>query len=146
MWWVLPHIDMNQPRRTGVPHSRTPSHHPPHPIPLGCPRAPALSALLHASICTGHLFHVWQYTCFKSSHPRLLPQSPKSLFFTSVSLLQQILKTQTLFQRKQHLNIFTLKSFSLVSLKGSSARASLCPGMKAPRFPCWVRAASSLGS
>ena len=42
-----------------------------------------------------------------------------------MSLLQQILKTQTLFQRKQHLNIFTLKSFSLVSLKDSGARASL---------------------
>ena len=35
---------------TGVPpHPEPPSHLPPHPIPLGCPRAPALSALLHAS-------------------------------------------------------------------------------------------------
>ena len=42
-----------------------------------------------------------------------------------MSLLQQILKTQTLFQRKQHLKIFTLKSFPLVSLKDSHARASL---------------------
>ena len=25
-----------------------PSHLPPHPIPLGCPRAPVLGALLHA--------------------------------------------------------------------------------------------------
>ena len=30
-------------------HPEPPSHLPPHPIPLGCPSAPALSALLHAS-------------------------------------------------------------------------------------------------
>ena len=29
------------------PHSQTPSHLPPQPIPLGCPRALALGALLH---------------------------------------------------------------------------------------------------
>ena len=32
-----------------VPHPEPATHLPPHPIPLGCPRAPALSALLHAS-------------------------------------------------------------------------------------------------
>ena len=30
------------------PHLELPSRLPPHPIPLGCPRAPALSALFHA--------------------------------------------------------------------------------------------------
>ena len=30
------------------PHPEHPSHLPPHPIPLGCPRALALGALLHA--------------------------------------------------------------------------------------------------
>ena len=30
------------------PHPEPPSKPPPHPIPLGCPRVPALSALLHA--------------------------------------------------------------------------------------------------
>ena len=37
---------------TGVhvsPYPERPSHLPPHPIPLGYPRAPALSALFHAS-------------------------------------------------------------------------------------------------
>ena len=37
---------------TGIhvsPHPEPSSHLPPHPIALGCPRAPALSALLHAS-------------------------------------------------------------------------------------------------
>jgi len=51
LWWFLPHTDMNQPRvymcppiLNSPPYSLpTPSH------PLGCPRAPALSALLHAS-------------------------------------------------------------------------------------------------
>ena len=36
---------------TGVhvfPCPEPPFHFPPHPIPLGCPSAPALSALLHA--------------------------------------------------------------------------------------------------
>ena len=32
-----------------VPHPEPPSHLPPHPIPLGHPRAPALSTLSHAS-------------------------------------------------------------------------------------------------
>ena len=30
-------------------HPEPPSHLPPQAIPLGCPRAPALGALLHAS-------------------------------------------------------------------------------------------------
>ena len=37
---------------TGIhasPQPEHPSRLPPHPIPLGCPRAPALGALLHAS-------------------------------------------------------------------------------------------------
>ena len=29
-------------------HPESPTHHPPHPIPLGCPRALVWSALLHA--------------------------------------------------------------------------------------------------
>ena len=31
------------------PHPEPPTHHPPHLITLGCPRALALSVLLHAS-------------------------------------------------------------------------------------------------
>ena len=43
---VLPFIDMNQPLGYMCsPHPEPPSHLPPHPIPLGCPSAPALSAL-----------------------------------------------------------------------------------------------------
>ena len=36
-------------RCTCVPHPEPPSYLPPHSIPLGCPRAPALSALFQAS-------------------------------------------------------------------------------------------------
>ena len=45
--WVLPYIDPNKPHVS--PHPEYPSNFPPHPIPIGCPRASALSALLHAS-------------------------------------------------------------------------------------------------
>ena len=58
------------------------SHLPPHPIPLACPRAPALSTLLHTSnLHWPSVLHMvmfmFQCYCFKLSHPRLLPQSPK---------------------------------------------------------------------
>ena len=70
---------------TGVhvsPHPEPPTHFPPHPIPLGCPRAPALSALLHAlNLHWSSVLHMTMYMfqCYslKSSHPRLLPQNPK---------------------------------------------------------------------
>ena len=72
-------------------HPEHPSHPPPHPIPLGCPRALALSALLHAlNLHWSSILHmvIYMFQCYSliSSHPRLLPES-KSLFFTSVSLL-----------------------------------------------------------
>ena len=65
-----------------VPHLEPPSHLPPHPIPQGCPSAPALSALFHASTfdwsSISHMV-IYMFQCYslKSSHPRPLPQSPK---------------------------------------------------------------------
>ena len=64
----------------------------PHSIPLGCPRASALSALLqalnlHRSSILHVVIYIFQCCSLKSSHPHLLPQEFKSLFFTSVSLL-----------------------------------------------------------
>ena len=67
---------------TCVPHPEPPSHLPPHPIPQGCPSAPALSALFHASNLEwwsiSHMV-IYMFQCYsvKSSHPHLLPQSPK---------------------------------------------------------------------
>ena len=59
-----------------------PSHLPPHPIPLGCPSTPALSALFHApNLDWWSISHmvIYMFQCYplKSSHPRLLQQNPK---------------------------------------------------------------------
>ena len=69
---------MNQP----FPPSWTPSHLPPHPIPQGHPSAPALSTLSHALNLDWQpisLMVIYMFQCysFNSSHPHLLPQSPK---------------------------------------------------------------------
>ena len=60
----------------------TTPHLPPHPIPLGCPRAPALSALLHAlnlhqSSTLHQVIYMLQRYQVTSSHPCLLPRSPE---------------------------------------------------------------------
>ena len=64
------------------PHPELPSHLPPHPTPLGCIRAPALGALLHAlnshwSSVLHMVIYTFQCYSLKSSHPHLLPLSPK---------------------------------------------------------------------
>ena len=70
-------------------HPEPPFHLPPHPIPLGCPRAPAMSALSHASnldwwSVSHMIIYTFQWYSLKSSHPRLLPQSPKSVLYICV--------------------------------------------------------------
>ena len=77
----MPYIDMNKPR-TCVPHPEPLSHLSTHLIPLGCSNAPALSALFHASnMYRSSILHmiIYMFRCYslKSSHARLLPQSPK---------------------------------------------------------------------
>ena len=67
---------------TCVPHPEPPSHLPPHPIPLGHPSAPALSILSHASnldwrSISHTIIYMFQCYSLRSSHPCLLPQSPK---------------------------------------------------------------------
>ena len=67
---------------TCVPHPESPSHLPPHPIPQCHPSAPALNTLSHASNLdwrsSSHMI-IYMFQCYslKSSHPRLLQQSPK---------------------------------------------------------------------
>ena len=78
----LPYIDMNQPWVYMVPHPEPPSYLTPHPIPLGHPSAPALSTLSHASnldwrSVSHMIIDMFQCCSLTSSHPRLLPQSPK---------------------------------------------------------------------
>ena len=76
-----------------IPPSWTPpTPLPPHPIPLGCPRASALDARLHASNlhCSSVLQMVIQmFLCYsvKSSHPHLLPQSPKVCSLLTLRIL-----------------------------------------------------------
>ena len=65
------------------PYPEIPSYHPPNPISLGCPRALALCALLHASnLHWSSSLHmvIYMFQCYslKSSHPPSpLPHSPK---------------------------------------------------------------------
>ena len=64
------------------PHPESHHHLPPHPIPLGFPQALALSALLHASnlhwSSVSHMvIDMFKCCSLKSSHPSLLPHSPK---------------------------------------------------------------------
>ena len=73
---------MNQPQGYMCPPSWIPTHLPPNPIPLGHPRALALNALFHAlNLHLSSILHmvIYMFQCYplKSSHPRLLPQSPK---------------------------------------------------------------------
>ena len=81
---------------TCVPHPEPPSHLPSQSIPQGHPSAPALSTLSHASNLIWRsisymIIYMFQCYSLRSSHPRLLPQSP-SLFFTSVSILLSHIK------------------------------------------------------
>ena len=67
---------------TCVPHPEPTSHLPSHSIPLGHPRAPALSTLYHASnldwwFISHMIIYMFQCHSPKSSSPRPLPQSPK---------------------------------------------------------------------
>ena len=67
---------------TCVPYPEPPSHFPPHPIPLSHPSAPAPSTLCHASNLDWQsvsymIINMFQCYSLKSSHPHLLPLSPK---------------------------------------------------------------------
>ena len=66
-------------------HPERPSHLPLHPIPLGCPRALALGALLYASNL--HWLSILYTVVYMFSQiiPRSPPAKSKSLFFASVS-------------------------------------------------------------
>ena len=75
---------------TCVPHPKPPFLLPPHPIPPGHPSAPALSTVSHASnlgwrSVSHMIIYMFQCCSLKSSHPRLLPQSPKFVLYICVS-------------------------------------------------------------
>ena len=67
---------------TWVPHPETPSHLPPHTIPLGHPSVPATSIVYHGSnldwqFISYMILYMFQCHSPKSSHPCPLSQSPK---------------------------------------------------------------------
>ena len=67
---------------TCAPSWTPPPTFPPNPIPLGPPSAPALSTLSYALnphwwSVSHMIIYMFQWDSPKSSHPRLLPQSPK---------------------------------------------------------------------
>ena len=69
-------------RCTRGPHPEPPCHLPPRTIPLGHPSAPVPSFLYPASnldwrFISYMIIYMFQCYSLKSSHPRLLPQSPK---------------------------------------------------------------------
>ena len=73
---------MNQPWVYMCPHPEPPCHLPPHPIPQGHPSAPALSTLsrtlnLDWRSVSHMIIYMFQCYSLRSSHPCLLPQSPK---------------------------------------------------------------------
>ena len=81
LWWFFRTLTWISRGCTCVPHPELP-HLPPHPLPLGYPSVLALSVLLHASSLdwssVSHMvIYMFQRYSLKSSHPRLLPQSPK---------------------------------------------------------------------
>ena len=75
---------------TRVSQPETPSHLPPHTIPLDIPvHQPRASCIMQQTL-TGDLFHIQYYTCFNailSNHPSPSPTEFKGLFYTSGSLL-----------------------------------------------------------
>ena len=96
LWCLLPHINMNLPRVRMLcvpPPWTTPLHLLRHPIPLGCPRAPALGALHHTYIKLTLVVYftygnMYISVLFSQIIPPSLPTESKSLFFTSVSPLR----------------------------------------------------------
>ena len=67
LYWFCPTLTWIHHGCTRVPHPESPSHVPPHPIPLGHPSAPSV---MHQT-WTGDSFHIWQYTCFNAILPNL---------------------------------------------------------------------------
>ena len=83
LWWFFANHWHESAMGAHVSHHPEPlSHLLPHPIPPGCPRAPALSALLHTTNLhwwsSSHIV-IYMFQCYSLilSHPCLLPHSPK---------------------------------------------------------------------
>ena len=151
-------------------HPEAPSHFPLHPIPLGCPRAQTLNALLDTwnlnwSSITHMVIYMIQCYSLKSSNPHLLPHSPKvcslhlCLFycltyrvivqFSSVQLLSRVrhLATPWIAARQASLSITKpqslLKPVSIESGMPSSHLILSHPLLLLPPVPPSIRVFSN---
>ena len=65
---------------TGIhvsPYPESPSHLSSHPIPLGCPRTPALGALLHAlNLHWSSVLHMVMYVHVSMVFSQIIPPLP----------------------------------------------------------------------
>ena len=82
LYWFCHILKWIRHRFTCVPHPEPSSLLPLHTIPLGCPSVPAPSIQYHASnldwwLVSYMILYMFQCHSPKSSHPLLLPQSPK---------------------------------------------------------------------
>ena len=124
---------------TCVPHPKPPSHLPPHPIPLGCPRALALSPLFHASnLDWSSISHmvIYMFQCYslKSCHLRLLPQSPKvcSLYLCLFCCLVYRVVV-TIFLNSIYMHWYTVLVFFFLIYFTLYNRLQFHP----PHYKCW---------
>ena len=72
------------------PHSEPCSHLPPSPIPWVVPEHQLWESCFMHPTCTGHLFYIWEYTCFNAillNHPTLIfsHRVQKSVLYIHVS-------------------------------------------------------------
>ena len=106
---VLPYIDLNLPWVYMCSSSWTPSHLPPHPIPLGHPSAPAPSVLYHASNLdwwfVSHMIIYVSMPFFQITPPSPALTESKRLFYTSVSLLLSLIQGYRYHLSKFHIYV-----------------------------------------
>ena len=105
-----------------------------HPIPLSCPREPALSALFHVSNLdwwsVSHMA-IYMFQCYslKSSHACLLPQSPKvcSFHLCLFKVLHIDRVIVTIFLNSIYMLWYTVLVFFFLTYFTLYNRLQLCP-------------------
>ena len=116
---------------TCIPHPDPPSHLPLYPIPLGLPSAPGLSTCLMHPTWAGDLFYPRQYTfrccSLETSHPHLLPQSPKdcSIHLCLFFLVIHFKRSSVCLWSQNPLTILSLHLSPLVNIISFSKSVSL---------------------
>ena len=102
---------------TCVTHPDPPFHLPPHPISQAHLNAPALSTLSHAlNLGWQSISHmiIYMFQCYslKSSHPRLLPQSPKFCFLHLCLFFYLAYRViVTIFLNSMYMHLYTVLVF-----------------------------------